>query len=59
MKSLESNSSRRCVQQEHQPRMAFDPPRIVGCSCGWRTPAGTPDSDDAVAVHVALAMVTA
>ena len=58
MKILESNSSRR-VSQEHQPRMAFDPPRIVGCSCGWRTPAGTTDSDDALAVHVSLAMVTA
>ena len=58
MKTPESNSSRRCVPQEHQPRMALDPPRIVGCSCGWRTPAGTADSDDALAIHVTLAMVT-
>jgi hypothetical protein len=59
MNHPESNSSRRKVLEEHQPRMAFDPPRIVGCSCGWRIPAGTTDSDDALAIHVALAMVTA
>ena len=37
----------------HAPRIVLDRPRIVGCACGWRTPPGTTDSDDAYALHVA------
>jgi len=39
---------------EHAPRITLDRTRIVGCICGWRTPPGTTDSDDAFAVHVAI-----
>lgn len=41
--------------QRHNPRIALDRPRIVGCTCGWRTPTGVTDSDDAFAKHVAVA----
>ena len=54
-----NNPARDIVLREHQPIMTFNPPRIVGCACGWQTPLGVADSDDAVAVHVAVAMVTA
>jgi hypothetical protein len=40
---------------EHAPRITLDLTRIVGCTCGWRTPPDTADSDVALAVHVALA----
>lgn len=48
---------------EHAPRIVRDIDgvdvgvwtRIVGCTCGWRTPPGTTDSDDAYAAHVAIA----
>jgi hypothetical protein len=61
MKSPQSsgNLSREDTLKEHQPVMAFDPPRIICCSCGWLVPPGTADSDDALAVHVAIAMVRA
>jgi hypothetical protein len=39
---------------EHAPRITLDRTRIVGCTCGWRTPAGTTDSDDTFAGHVAI-----
>lgn len=38
----------------HAPRMAFDPPRIISCTCGWRTPPGEQNSDDAYVLHLAL-----
>jgi len=38
----------------HAPRITRDLTRIVGCTCGWRTPSGTTDSDDAYALHYAL-----
>ncbi len=39
---------------KHAPRITLDKTRIVGCTCGWRTPPGTTDSDDAFATHVAI-----
>ena len=54
-----NNPARGVVLREHRPIMTFDPPRIFGCACGWRAPLGVADSDDAMAVHVAVAMVTA
>lgn len=43
---------------EHAPRLVLDPPQIIGCTCGWETPAGTTDSDDAFAMHFARELVT-
>ncbi|HSX22386.1 MAG TPA: hypothetical protein VLE97_06375 [Gaiellaceae bacterium] len=40
--------------REHSPRIATDRTRIVGCSCGWRTPPGTPDSEEAYVEHVTV-----
>ena len=46
---------------QHAPQMTQDLvglglwTRIVGCTCGWRTPLGTTDSDNAFASHVAIA----
>lgn len=40
--------------QGHAPRITLDRTRIVGCSCGWQTPPGTTDSDDAIAMHIAI-----
>lgn len=40
--------------QEHTPRITLDATMIVGCACGWRTPPGTTDSDDAFASHCAI-----
>ena len=37
----------------HAPQIAQDRSMITGCRCGWRTPPGTTDSDDAFATHVA------
>ena len=31
--------------------------RVVGCTCGWRTPHGPIDSDKAFAWHVAIIKV--
>jgi hypothetical protein len=40
----------------HLPRLANEKtPRIVGCTCGWRTPPDATDSDDAFVTHAALA----
>lgn len=44
--------------RKHAPRIVLDHPRIVGCTCGWRTPLGTTDSDDVYAEHYALATVS-
>ena len=38
----------------HAPLMALDRPRIVGCTCGWRTPPGTPDSEDVYIEHATV-----
>lgn len=41
---------------EHAPLLGRGP-MIVGCSCGWRTPPGTTNSDEAHSAHVAAAQV--
>lgn len=39
----------------HSPQLADEKsPRIVGCTCGWRTPQDADNSDDAFATHAAL-----
>ena len=38
----------------HAPLIARDALMIVGCTCGWRTPPDTTDSDDAFAAHCAI-----
>lgn len=38
----------------HAPRISIDRTRIIGCSCGWRTPPGTTDSDDAYVLHATV-----
>lgn len=38
--------------REHAPRISIDRTRITGCTCGWITPPGTTDSDDAYVAHV-------
>lgn len=40
---------------EHDPRISPDRSRILGCACGWRVPTHGADSEDAIAMHVALA----
>jgi hypothetical protein len=40
--------------RHHAPRIDRDTTRIVGCTCGWRTPTGAADSDDTYAVHIAI-----
>lgn len=37
--------------REHAPRITNDRTRIVACACGWRTPAGAPDSEEAYIEH--------
>ena len=39
---------------EHNPRITIDHTRIIGCSCGWRAPTGTPDSEEAYVEHVTV-----
>jgi len=39
---------------EHTPRIILDRARIIGCTCGWRTPPGTADSDDTYAARAAF-----
>jgi hypothetical protein len=48
----------RSLKQQHTPLIAQDRTWIVGCTCGWRTPPGTTDSDDAFAMHGAIATAT-
>ena len=38
----------------HLPLIAADRTRIVGCTCGWRTPSGTTDSDDTYVAHATV-----
>lgn len=40
----------------HAPRIDQAATQIVGCTCGWRTPAGTTDSDVTYTEHLALAL---
>ena len=40
--------------RDHAPRVTRDRTRIVGCTCGWRTPPGTTDSDDAFIEHATV-----
>jgi hypothetical protein len=42
----------------HAPLVTHSKERMVGCVCGWRTPAGTRDSEEALAWHVAMARIT-
>ena len=42
---------------DHAPRISQDRTQIVGCTCGWRTPPGTQNSDDTYAVHVAISRI--
>ena len=47
------------ASREHAPRLTFDRTRITrivgcACACGWRSPPGTTDFDDAYAMHYAL-----
>jgi len=39
----------------HRPLLKLDYSRIVGCTCGWRTPTSCPDSDVAYTKHYAIA----
>lgn len=39
---------------EHAPRITPDRERILGCTCGWRAPTHGANSEDAIAMHVAL-----
>jgi hypothetical protein len=41
--------------REHRPLISADRSRIVGCACGWRTPPGTADSEDAYVEHATVA----
>jgi hypothetical protein len=40
--------------RDHAPMIAHDRMRIIGCTCGWRTPSGTTDSDDAYAAYATV-----
>ncbi len=40
--------------RDHAPRISIDRSRITGCTCGWTTPPGTTDSDDAYVAHVTV-----
>jgi len=41
--------------REHRPLINPERAQIVGCACGWRTPPGTTDSDDAYVEHATVA----
>jgi hypothetical protein len=47
----------RSLPREHSPLIARDWPRIVGCTCGWRTPSNATDSDTTFTEHAAFARV--
>ena len=40
--------------RDHAPLIAQDRARVVGCTCGWRTPAGAADSEDAYVEHATV-----
>lgn len=41
--------------RDHRPRINREMTMIVGCTCGWRTPPDTTDSDTAWIEHVTVA----
>ena len=43
-------------RSDHAPRISHDRTRITGCTCGWLTPPGTTDSDDAYSLHAATVL---
>ena len=49
--------SNRAIGHDHAPLIANDMTRILGCTCGWRMPPGITDSDEASAMHTALAQL--
>lgn len=52
MCEMQIESFCRGPRNHHAPRITLDPPHIIGCTCGWRTPQGTTDSEDAYSWHV-------
>lgn len=40
--------------KDHAPLINHGITRIIGCTCGWRTPSCVTDSDDAFSMHAAL-----
>ncbi len=48
-------------KSDHQPLFTRNKgvAEIIGCTCGWRLPPGTTDSDTALSTHIARARVTA
>lgn len=42
---------------DHRPIIDHGATRILSCVCGWRTPPGTTDSDDAFSTHVAISTI--
>ncbi len=43
--------------REHAPRISLDLTRVLGCTCGWRTPCDVTDSDTAFTCHAAIARI--
>lgn len=44
----------------HDPVMLYENQtitKVAGCSCGWRTPQGVTDSDEAFSLHTAMARI--
>ena len=50
----EFTSTTTSTTTHHTPRLTQDRSRIVGCTCGWRTPPGTTNSDDAFVAHATV-----
>jgi len=42
------------VVRAHAPRINRALTQIIGCTCGWRTPPGTANSDDTYSMHLAI-----
>ena len=45
------------ARREHAPLITLDLTRILGCTCGWRTPLEATDSDVTYTVHATIARV--
>lgn len=45
-------------RREHAPLIALDLTRVVGCTCGWRTPLEATNSDTTHTIHATIARVT-
>lgn len=43
------------TKHKHAPRISLDLTRIIGCTCGWRTPSHVSDSDTAFSWHASIA----